>query len=43
MKRQRSDLSRRIRRIRAEIMCGHWKERSQEIYSFVMRSLMRSE
>ena len=27
----------------AEIMCGHWKERSQEIYSFVMRSLMRSE
>ena len=27
----------------AEIMCGHWKERSQEIYSFVMRSFMLSE
>ena len=27
----------------AETMASHWKERSQEIYSFVMRSLMRSE
>ena len=27
----------------AEIMCGHWKARSQEIYSYVMRTLMKSE
>lgn len=26
----------------AEIMCGHWKERSQEIYSYVMKSLMKT-
>ena len=26
----------------AEIMCGHWKERSQEIYSYVMKTLMKS-
>lgn len=26
----------------AEIMCGHWKERSQEIYSYVMKSLMKA-
>ena len=26
----------------AESMCSHWKDRSQEIYSYVMRSLMRS-
>lgn len=26
----------------AEIMCAHWKERSQEIYSYVMKALMRS-
>lgn len=25
----------------AEIMCGHWKERSQEIYSYVMKTLMK--
>lgn len=24
----------------AEIMCGHWKDKSQEIYAYVMRSLM---
>lgn len=24
----------------AEIMCNHWKDRSQEIYAFVMKSLM---
>ena len=27
----------------AEIMCGHWKDRSQEIYSHVMRTLMKSQ
>lgn len=27
----------------AEIMCGHWKDRSQEIYSYVMRTLMKSQ
>lgn len=26
----------------AEIMCSHWKERSQEIYSYVMKTLMKS-
>lgn len=26
----------------AELMCGHWKDRSQEIYSYVMKALMRS-
>ena len=26
----------------AEIMCGHWKERSQEIYSYVIKTLMKS-
>lgn len=26
----------------AELMCSHWKDRSQEIYSYVMRSLMKS-
>ena len=26
----------------AEVMCGHWKNRSQEIYSYVMRTLMKS-
>lgn len=26
----------------AEIMCGHWKERSQEIYSHVMKTLMKA-
>ena len=25
----------------AEMMCAHWKERSQEIYAFVMKDLMR--
>lgn len=25
----------------AEFMCSHWKERSQEIYSFVMKTLMK--
>lgn len=25
----------------AEFMCAHWKERSQEIYSFVMKTLMK--
>lgn len=25
----------------AEIMCGHWKDKSQEIYSYVMRTLMK--
>ena len=25
----------------AEIMCGHWKDRSQEIYSYVMKTLMK--
>ena len=25
----------------AEIMCGHWKECSQEIYSYVMKTLMK--
>lgn len=24
----------------AEIMCNHWKDRSQKIYSYIMRSLM---
>lgn len=24
----------------AEIMCNHWKDRSQEIYAFVMKALM---
>lgn len=24
----------------AEIMCDHWKDRSQEIYAYIMRSLM---
>lgn len=24
----------------AELMCSHWKERSQEIYAFIMKSLM---
>lgn len=24
----------------AEIMCNHWKDRSQEIYAFIMKSLM---
>lgn len=24
----------------AEIMCSHWKERSQEIYAYIMKSLM---
>lgn len=24
----------------AEIMCDHWKDKSQEIYSYIMRSLM---
>ena len=24
----------------AEIMCNHWKDRSQEIYTYVMKSLM---
>ena len=24
----------------AEIMCNHWKDRSQEIYAYVMKSLM---
>lgn len=24
----------------AEIMCDHWKDRSQEIYSYIMKSLM---
>ncbi|MBQ2401054.1 MAG: GNAT family N-acetyltransferase, partial [Lachnospiraceae bacterium] len=27
----------------AEIMCGHWKDRSQEIYSYVMRTLMKAQ
>ena len=27
----------------AEIMCGHWKDRSQEIYSYVMHTLMKSQ
>lgn len=26
----------------AEIMCGHWKERSQEIYSQIMKTLMKA-
>lgn len=26
----------------AEIMCGHWKDRSQEIYSHIMKTLMKS-
>lgn len=26
----------------AEAMCSHWKDRSQEIYSYVMKTLMRS-
>lgn len=26
----------------AEIMCSHWKDRSQEIYSYVMKTLMKS-
>ena len=25
----------------AEIMCNHWQDRSQEIYAYVMKSLMR--
>ena len=25
---------------KAEIMCNHWKDRSQEIYAYVMKSLM---
>lgn len=25
----------------AELMCSHWKERSQEVYAFVMKQLMR--
>ncbi len=25
----------------AELMCSHWESRSQEIYAFVMRTLMR--
>lgn len=24
----------------AELMCSHWKDRSQEIYAFIMKSLM---
>lgn len=24
----------------AELMCSHWKERSQEIYAYIMKSLM---
>ncbi|MEG1576516.1 MAG: DUF4364 family protein [Clostridium sp.] len=27
----------------AEIMCDHWKDKSQEIYSYIMRSLMSDE
>ena len=27
----------------AEIMCGHWKDRSQAIYSYVMRTLMKAQ
>ncbi|MCI8511435.1 MAG: DUF4364 family protein [Lachnospiraceae bacterium] len=26
----------------AEIMCGHWRERSQEIYSYIMKTLMKT-
>ena len=26
----------------AEIMCGHWRDRSQEIYAHVMKSLLES-
>ncbi|MCI8724795.1 MAG: DUF4364 family protein [Hungatella sp.] len=29
-------------REQAESMCGHWEQRSQEIYSFVMKTLMNS-
>lgn len=25
----------------AELMCSHWRERSQEIYAFVMKTLMK--
>lgn len=28
-------------RDQAELMCSHWKERSQEVYAFVMKQLMR--
>ena len=24
----------------AEIMCNHWRDRSQEIYAYIMKSLM---
>ncbi len=27
----------------AEIMCNHWKDRSQEIYAYVMKSLMSEQ
>ena len=27
----------------AEIMCSHWKDRSQEIYAYIMKSLMSDE
>ena len=27
----------------AEIMCSHWKERSQEIYAYIMKNLMSSK
>lgn len=27
----------------AELMCSHWKERSQDIYAFVMKMLMTSK
>ncbi len=27
----------------AELMCSRWKDRSQEIYAFVMKTLMSSE
>lgn len=27
----------------AEIMCNHWKDKSQEIYAYIMRSLMSGE
>lgn len=26
----------------AELMCGHWKDRSQEVYSYLMHALMKS-
>lgn len=27
----------------AELMCSHWRDRSQEIYAYIMKSLMRDK